>query len=162
MSNDKIIKKTVLQAPRERVWRAISDSEEFGKWFGITFDGPFEAGKTLRGVIVPTKVDSDVAKEQKPYEGHPVEFKIEKIEPQRLLSFRWHPFAVDPNLDYSAEPMTLIEFQLEDTPEGVRLTVTESGFDKVPPERRAKAFSANEGGWTMVMSLIEKHLAAAE
>ena len=115
----------------------------------------------MRGVIVPTTVDADVAKAQKEYEGLAFEISIEQMEPERLFSFRWHPFAVEPNFDYSAEPTTLVEFILEQKTDGVLLTVTESGFDRIPLARRAKAFTANEGGWTMVMKLIEKHLAKA-
>jgi uncharacterized protein YndB with AHSA1/START domain len=158
-TTDRIEKQVVLRAPRARVWRALSNAHEFGTWFGVKFDGPFKPGALVRGVIVPTKVDADVAKAQKPYEGKPFEITIDRIEPEKLLAFRWHPFAVEPGVDYSQEPTTLVEFRLEDVANGVRLTVTESGFDRVPLERRAKAFAANEGGWTMVMTLIEKHLA---
>jgi uncharacterized protein YndB with AHSA1/START domain len=160
-TTDRIEKQVVLRAPRARVWRALSNAQEFGTWFGVKFDGPFKPGALVRGVIVPTKVDADVAKAQKPYEGKPFEITIDRIEPEKLLAFRWHPFAVEPGVDYSQEPTTLVEFRLEDAANGVRLTVTESGFDRVPLERRAKAFAANEGGWTMVMTLIEKHLANA-
>ena len=157
--SDRIEKKILLKAPRSRVWRAISDSKQFGAWFGMVFDGPFTAGAALRGKIVPTQVDPEVAQHQKPYEGSPCEIWIEKIEPERLFSFRWHPFAIEKDVDYSHEPTTLIEFELADADGGVLLKVTESGFDQVPLARRAKAFSANEGGWTMVMGLIEKYLA---
>jgi uncharacterized protein YndB with AHSA1/START domain len=160
-TTDRIEKQVVLRAPRARVWRALSDAQEFGTWFGVKFDGPFKPGALVRGVIVPTKVDAEVAKAQKPYEGKPFEITIDRIEPEKLLAFRWHPFAVESGVDYSKEPTTLVEFRLEDVANGVKLTVTESGFDGVPLERRAKAFAANEGGWTMVMTLIEKHLAAA-
>ena len=160
-TTDRIEKQVVLRAPRARVWRALSDAQEFGTWFGVKFDGPFKPGALVRGVIVPTKVDENVAKAQKPYEGRPFEITIERIEPEKVLAFRWHPFAIEPGVDYSREPTTLVEFRLEDVANGVRLTVTESGFDALPLERRAKAFAANEGGWTMVMTLIEKHLANA-
>jgi len=113
----------------------------------------------LRGVIVPTKADAEIAKAQEPYAGKPFEITVERIDPERLFSFRWHPFAVEPDVDYSNEPTTLIEFTLREQPDGVMLTVTESGFDRIPLERRAKAFTANEGGWTMVVTLIEKYLA---
>jgi len=159
MSTDRIEKKILLHAPLNRVWRAIADSAEFGSWFGMNFEGSFEAGATVRGTIVPTMADEAVAASQKPYEGFPVELTIERIEPKRLLSFRWHPFALEPGVDYANEPTTLVVFELEETPEGVRLTVTESGFDGIPADRRAKAFDANEAGWGMVMGLIEKHLA---
>jgi len=159
MSRDRIEKKILLRAPRKRVWRALTDSQEFGSWFGMKFDAPFTPGAVMRGVIVPTSVNADVAKAQKPYEGKPVELVIDRMEPERLFSFKWHPFAVEPGVDYSGEPMTLIVFTLEDAADGVMLTVTESGFDQIPLARRAKAFTANEGGWGMVVKLIEAYLA---
>jgi uncharacterized protein YndB with AHSA1/START domain len=155
---DRIEKKILLRAPRAKIWRAISDSAEFGSWFGMRFDAPFRSGATMRGVIVPTSVNAEVAKAQKAYEGLPVEIRIEKMEPERLFSFRWHPYAIERGVDYSAEPTTLIVFQLEDVPDGVMLTVTESGFDGIPLARRAKAFEANEQGWGMVVKLIEDYL----
>jgi uncharacterized protein YndB with AHSA1/START domain len=161
MSTDKIEKKILLHAPRKRVWRALSDSAEFGHWFGMKFDGPFAPGAIMRGVIVPTKVDAEVASAQKKYDGTPFEITIDQMEPERLFSFRWHPGAVDPDVDYSAEPTTLVVFALEEVDKGVMLTVTESGFDQIPLARRAKAFAANEQGWTMVMKLIEEYLVQA-
>lgn len=158
---DRIVKQVLLHAPHARVWRALTDFEEFSTWFGMQCDRPFEPGAVIRGVIVPTRVDPEVAAAQKPHAGKPFEIVIDRIEPERLFSFRWHPFAVDPEVDYSQEPRTLIEFVLEDVEGGVLLTVTESGFDRIPLERRAQAFSANEGGWTMVMGLIETYLAQA-
>ena len=115
----------------------------------------------MHGVMVPTTVNAEVASHQKPYEGTPFSITIDRIEPERLFSFRWHPGAIDPTIDYSAEPTTLIVFTLEDTPDGVLLTVTETGFDRIPLERRLKCFTANEQGWTMVMTLIAEHLAHA-
>jgi uncharacterized protein YndB with AHSA1/START domain len=161
MSTDKIEKKILLHAPRKRVWRALSDSAEFGHWFGMKFNGPFAPGAIMRGVIVPTKVDAEVASAQKQYDGTPFEITIDQMEPERLFSFRWHPGAVDPGIDYSAEPTTLVVFALEEVDKGVMLTVTESGFDQIPLARRAKAFAANEQGWTMVMKLIEEYLVQA-
>jgi uncharacterized protein YndB with AHSA1/START domain len=161
MSEDRIEKCIVLRAPRDRVWRALTDSSEFGSWFGMKLDGPFLPGAHVRGMIVPTTVDENVAAAQKEYEGFPVEIIIEKIEPKRLFSFRWHPYAVDREVDYTPEPTTLVQFVLEDAPDGVTLTVTESGFDRIPVARRAKAFMANEQGWTMVITLIEKYVADA-
>jgi uncharacterized protein YndB with AHSA1/START domain len=161
MYNDKIEKKILLRAPLSRVWRALTDSAEFGSWFGMKLDGPFIPGRLIRGNIVPTTVNEEVAQAQKPYEGTPVELTVERIEPERLFSFRWHPFAIERGVDYSAEPTTLIEFVLEEADGGVLLTVTESGFDQIPLERRVKAFTANEGGWGMVMKLIEAYLAHA-
>jgi uncharacterized protein YndB with AHSA1/START domain len=161
MSTDKIEKKILLHAPRKRVWRALSDSAEFGHWFGMKFNGPFAPGAQMHGVIVPTKVNAEVANTQKKYEGTPFDITIEQMEPERLFSFRWHPGAVDPDVDYSEEPTTLVVFALEEVDKGVMLTVTESGFDQIPLARRAKAFAANKQGWTMVMKLIEEYLVQA-
>ena len=158
MNTDRIEKKVLLRAPRKRVWRALSDSTEFGTWFGVRFNGAFTPGASVRGVIVPTTVNAEVANAQKPYEGMPFEITIEKMEPERLFSFRWHPFAIEPGIDYSAEPATLVVFALEEVADGVMLTVTESGFDRIPLARRAKAFTANEQGWGMVVKLIEEYL----
>jgi len=158
MSTDRIEKKILLRAPIKRVWRALSDSTEFGTWFGMKFDGPFAPASCVRGVIAPTTVNAEVANAQKAYEGLPFEITIEQMEPERLFSFRWHPFAVERGVDYSIEPTTLVVFALEEVANGVMLTVTESGFDRIPLARRAKAFTANEQGWGMVMKLIEEYL----
>jgi uncharacterized protein YndB with AHSA1/START domain len=159
MSTDRIVKTIVLRAPLQRVWRALSDSTEFGNWFGMRFNGPFSPGAAMSGVIVPTTANAEVAEKQKPYEGIRFEITIEQMLPERLFSFRWHPGAVEPGYDYSSEPTTLVAFSLEKVADGVQLTMTESGFDQIPLARRSKAFSDNEGGWTMVMKLIEEHLA---
>ena len=156
---DRIEKKVVLRASRERVWNAVSDAKQFGTWFGVDFDGPFVAGQRLTGKITPTKVDAEVAKQQEPYKGMDFDFTVERIELMRLVSFRWHPFAIDPKHDYSAEPTTLIEFVLDEVPGGIQLTITETGFDRIPLERRAMAFKANEGGWAMQIEMIAKYLA---
>jgi uncharacterized protein YndB with AHSA1/START domain len=158
---DRIQKVTTLRAPLERVWRAVSDATEFGAWFGVAFDGPFVPGQPLRGKVVPTQADAEVAATQAPYAGFPFEITVDRVEPMRLFSFRWHPFAVDPAADYSAEPTTLITFELEAVAGGTRLTITESGFDGVPLARRAKAFQMNEQGWTMQLRLIARYLGAA-
>jgi uncharacterized protein YndB with AHSA1/START domain len=156
--SDRIEKEVLLRAPLSRVWQALTDASEFGQWFGVRLDGQFKAGTPINGKITGTTVDPEVAKMQKPYEGMKFEIVIDRIEPKKLFSFRWHPFGVDPKVDYSKEPMTLVEFTLQELPEGVRLRVTESGFDKVPIERRAAAFAANEGGWTKQMELIQKYV----
>ncbi|HEX8985911.1 MAG TPA: SRPBCC family protein [Bryobacteraceae bacterium] len=158
MNTDRIQKQILLRAPLKRVWRALAGSTEFGAWFGMKFDSPFTPGACMRGVIVPTTVDAEVARAQKPYEGIPFEIAIERMEPERLFSFRWHPGAVEPGFDYSAEPLTLVVFTLEDVEGGVLLTVTESGFDRIPLARRAKAFAENEQGWSMAVKLIERYL----
>jgi uncharacterized protein YndB with AHSA1/START domain len=159
MSSDRIQKEIVLHAPRARVWQAISDSKQFGTWFGVAFDDTFAEGARLTGRIVPTTVDADVAKLQESHAGATFEFLVDRIEPMARISFRWHPFAVEPGVDYSKEPTTLIVFELQQVPGGTLLTISESGFDQIPLARRAKAFTANEGGWTMQTKLIEKYLA---
>jgi uncharacterized protein YndB with AHSA1/START domain len=160
-STDRIEKKVLLRATRQRVWRALTDSKQFGSWFGVKLDGPFTPGAMMHGTIVPTTADPQVAAMQKPYEGVKFEFEVERIEPERLFSFRWHPFAVEQGVDYSGEDTTLVEFVLEEVPNGILLTVSESGFDRIPLARRARAFSANEQGWSMQLTLIEKYLAQA-
>ena len=156
--SDRIEKEVLLGAPLSRVWQALTDAGEFGRWFGVRLDGQFKAGTPISGRITPTTVDPDVAKMQKPYEGMTFEIVVDRIEPKKLFSFRWHPFGVDPKVDYSLEPMTLVEFTLEELPKGVRLRVTESGFDRIPIERRAAAFTANEGGWAKQMELVQKYV----
>ena len=155
---DRIEKKVLLRAPLDRVWSAISDAAQFGRWFGVAFDGPFVAGARLTGSITPTQVDAEVAKSQQPYAGAPFEIVVDRIEPMRLFSFRWHPFAVDPGHDYSQDPTTRVVFELQEAPGGTLLTITESGFDRIPPARRAKAFAANDEGWTAQARVIEKYL----
>jgi uncharacterized protein YndB with AHSA1/START domain len=161
MDTNRIEKNILLRAPRSRVWRALTDSTEFGRWFGVRFDSPFTPGARMQGVIVPTTVDAQVASAQKPYEGYAFEIWIEQMEAERLFSFRWHPFAIERDVDYSAEPTTLVSFELQEVADGIMLTVTESGFDQIPLERRAKAFTANEEGWGMMVRVIEKYLAQA-
>ena len=158
-STDQIRKQVLLRSPLARVWRAVSDAEEFGSWFGVRFDGAFVAGERLTGRIVPTTVDPEVATMQEPFEGTRFEVAVERIEPMRLLSFRWHPYAVALEEDYSNEPMTLVEFELEEVEDGTLLTVTESGFDRIPLARRAEAFEMNEQGWAGQVRLIAKYLA---
>lgn len=157
--SDRIEKKVVLEATRERVWKAISDAREFGAWFGIEFDGPFKAGQRISGRIRPTKVDAEVAKLQEPWDGAACNVLVETVEPMRRFSFRWHPYAVDENKDFNDEPSTLVTFELEELPQGTHLTITESGFDQLPAERRAKAFADNSEGWQMQTMLIGKYLA---
>jgi len=121
----------------------------------MKLDAPFAPGAVLHAVIVPTTVDEEVARIQKPYEGTPFEIAVEQVEPERLLSFRWHPFGVEPGVDLDAEPTTLVAFELDEVAGGVMLTITESGFDRIPEARRARAFNANERGWSKQLELIE-------
>jgi uncharacterized protein YndB with AHSA1/START domain len=162
MSTDRIEKEVLLRAPLDRVWRAISDAEEFGKWFGVRFDGPFVPGTSVTGVITPTTVDDDVAKAQEPHAGKADAWQIVAVEPQRRLAFRWHPYGVEDDVDYSREPTTLVEFTLADTADGVLLRIVESGFDAIPAERRASAFESNSEGWAAQTELVRKYLALSE
>ena len=137
-STDRIEKRVVLRAPRSRVWRAISNADEFGTWFRMKLDGGFAAGRTVRAkVTIPG------------YEHMKVEMQVERIEPERYFSYRWHPYPNDPAVDYSTEPTTLVEFTLEDAEGGgsTALTIVESGFDRLPLARRSEAFRMNDGGW---------------
>ena len=162
MSIDRIEKEVVLRAPLERVWRAISDADQFGQWFGVRFDGPFVAGESVTGVITPTTVDDDVARAQEPHAGKSDTWQIVAVEPQRRLAFRWHPYGVEDGVDYSEEPTTLVEFTLSETGDGVLLRIVESGFDAIPAERRVAAFEANSEGWAAQTELVRKYLALSE
>jgi uncharacterized protein YndB with AHSA1/START domain len=145
---DKIEKQIELNAPVSRVWRALTDYREFGEWFRVALDGPFLVGQPARGHITWPG-----------YEHIVWQATVQKMEPEKLFSFTWHPYAVDPAVDYSAETPTLVEFRLEPTATGTRLTLTESGFENVPAHRRAEAFRMNEGGWTQQMKNVETHVA---
>ena len=158
MSSDRIEKEVTLRAPLDRVWRAIANADEFGRWFGVRFDGPFVAGQSVTGVITPTEVDDEVAAAQEPHAGKASVWHIVAVEPQQRLAFRWHPYAVEPGADYDAEPTTLVEFTLTETADGVLLQIVESGFDKIPADRRAAAFEANSGGWEAQTKLVRKYL----
>jgi uncharacterized protein YndB with AHSA1/START domain len=148
-STDRIEREIMLKASRSRVWRALSNAEEFGAWFGVALKGKtFAAGERVRGQITYPG-----------YEHVVFDVLIEKVEPKRFLSFRWHPYAVDPSVDYSKEPTTLVEFELKEVEDGVLLIVVESGFDSIPPARRLEAFRMNSGGWDEQMKNIEKHVA---
>jgi uncharacterized protein YndB with AHSA1/START domain len=162
MYTDRIEKHVLLNAPLDRVWRAVSDSAEFGRWFGVKFDGPFVAGESVSGVLTPTKVDENVAKSQEPHAGTRYTWQIVAVEPQRRLAFRWHPYALESGVDYSREPTTLVEFTLTEAGGGVLLQIVESGFDAIPAERRAKAFEANSEGWTAQTELVRRYLELSE
>jgi uncharacterized protein YndB with AHSA1/START domain len=145
---DRIEKQIELNAPVARVWRALTNYREFGEWFRVKIEGPFVPGEVSRGHITHPG-----------YEHLKWEAVVKAMEPERLFSFTWHPYAIDPKMDYSAEPQTLVEFRLEATAQGTRLTVTESGFEKIPAGRRPEAFRMNEGGWAQQMKNIERHVA---
>ena len=157
-NTDRIEKRIVLRASRQRVWSAISDARQFGTWFGVEFEGDFVVGAALKGRIVPTKVDADIAKAQQPYAGTAFHVFVERIEPMSVFAFRWHPYAIDPGKDYTKEPTTLVTFELQEASGGISLTITESGFDQIPLERRAEAFTSNEQGWAEQTKLIQKYL----
>jgi len=158
-TTDRIEKRIVLKAPLERVWRAVSDARQFGSWFGVAFDGEFVPGRRMIGRCTPTTVDAEVAKEQERYAGVAFEITVERIEPMRLFAYRWHPFAIDPNIDYSTEPTTLVTFELAEIAGGTELTIVETGFDSIPLGRRTDAFEANEEGWAAQLELVTKYLA---
>jgi uncharacterized protein YndB with AHSA1/START domain len=147
-TTDKIHKQVALRATPARVWRALSSAREFSTWFGAQIRDEFVPGATVRGTVS--------------YQGKELEMvlQIERMEPDRLLAFRWHPYAVDTSVDYSNEPMTLVEIALSPTSDGTQVTVTESGFDAIPPARRAKAFEMNSGGWTAQLDNIARHVHA--
>jgi uncharacterized protein YndB with AHSA1/START domain len=147
---DRIEKQIVLRAARPRVWKALTDSGEFGAWFGVVLEQAFAPGATVRGRITHPG-----------YEHLMMEVVVERVEPERYLSFRWHPYAHDPAVDYSSEPMTLVEFTLEDRGKDTVLTVVESGFDRVPVARRAEAFRMNSDGWAQQVRNIERHVTQA-
>jgi len=147
---DRIEKRIVLHASRSRVWRAITNAEEFGAWFGVKLQGSFVEGASIRGNITYPG-----------YEHLTMEVRVERIDPERYFAYSWHPYAIDPTVDYSSEPMTLVEFQLEDADEGTVLTIIESGFDHIPVARRAEAFRKNDQGWAEQTRNIERHVSNA-
>jgi uncharacterized protein YndB with AHSA1/START domain len=155
---DRIEKRVLLRAPLDRVWRAVSDAEQFGRWFGIRFDGPFAAGRAVTGAIAPTTVDDEIAQRQEPHAGVKSTWQIVAIEPRRRFAYRWHPFAVDPGVDYDEEPTTLVEFTLSETDEGVLLTIVETGFDAIPAARRSDSFEANAQGWAIQTDLVRRYV----
>jgi uncharacterized protein YndB with AHSA1/START domain len=144
--SDRIEKRVEIRASVSRVWRALTDYREFGEWFGVKLGGPFVPGQVSRGFITHPG-----------YEHLEWVAVVQRMEFEQLFSFTWHPYAVDPKTDYTGEPPTLVEFVLEGIPEGCRLLLTESGFDKIPAHRRLEAFRMNEGGWTVQMKNIESH-----
>ena len=146
-SSDRIEKKIELNAPVSRVWKALTDYREFGEWFRVKLESPFIPGKVSRGRITHPG-----------YEHVVMEVVVQKLEPERLFSYHWHPYAIDPKVDYSKEPSTLVEFHLSKTAAGTMLVVTESGFDAIPAHRRDEAFRMNDGGWTAQLKNIEKHV----
>ncbi len=150
MDQDRIEKHIELKAPVSRVWRALTDHNEFGHWFRVKLDQPFVAGQESTGWITWPG-----------YEHLKWTAVVQAIEPETLFSFTWHPYSIDPAVDYSKEESTLVEFRLSPTAAGTALTLTESGFSKVPAHRRAEAFRMNDGGWSQQLKNIETHVATA-
>jgi len=147
VSTDRIEKTIVLRAPRSRVWRALAHADEFGAWFGMTLEGVFEPGARVNGRITS------------PYLEHvALEITIERVDPEHLLSYRWHPYAFEPGVDYMDEPTTLVEFHLVDVKDGTQLTVVESGFDRIPLARRTSALRMNERGWDDQITRIARYV----
>lgn len=147
-STDRIVKQVTLDAPRSRVWSALTEVEQFNKWFGVSLETPFTEGAEVSGRInIPG------------FEHVTMTIWIETLEPERFFSFRWHPYAIEPEVDYSTEPTTLVSFTLEDAGAGTQLTIVESGFDAIPESRRAQAFSMNSSGWAGQAENIRKFLA---
>jgi uncharacterized protein YndB with AHSA1/START domain len=147
ITTDRIEKKIHLRHPRSTVWRALTDAREFGTWFGAVFTEAFKPGARVRGRVT-----------HKGYEHMTMDITIERMEPERLFSWRWHPGACEPGESFSDEPTTLVVFELQEVAGGTLLTVVESGFDQIPLARRAKAFRENDEGWAMQMTAIEEYL----
>lgn len=147
-STDRIEKQVTLDAPRARVWRALTEVRQFNAWFGVSLETPFAPGAEVSG---PIKIRG--------FEHVTMTIWIEAMEPDRFFSFRWHPYAIEAGVDYSSEPTTLVTFTLEDAGPGTKLTIVESGFDAIPESRRAKAFSMNSSGWNGQAENIRKYLA---
>jgi len=145
--SDCIEKQIELKAPISRVWRAITDHREFGTWFKVNLEGPFVPGEVSRGKMTHPG-----------YEHVTWTAVVKELKPERLFSFTWHPYAIDPNVDYSNEPQTVIEFRLSEVNGGTLLVITECGFDKIPADRRAEAFRMDEKGWAAQLKNIEKHV----
>ena len=148
MENNRIEKQIALNAPVSRVWRALTDHKEFGEWFRVKLDAPFVPGQTSTGYITWPG-----------YEHLKWEAVVQDMEPDSYFSFTWHPYAIDPTVDYSGETPTLVEFRLESTATGTLLTVTESGFEDVAEYRHAEAFLRNDGGWAQQIKNIEEYVA---
>jgi uncharacterized protein YndB with AHSA1/START domain len=167
-TTDRIEKRITLRAPVSRVWRAIAEAQEFGRWFGVKLQGDFAAGKTMTGTFDEGLNEAAIMEYQKklglkpsrmrPLEKNEVFCTVERVEPERYFSFRWIPYGIDAEADPKNEPTTLVEFQLEKVPEGTLLTIAESGFDRVPAHRRDRAFRMNDGGWAAQAENIRKYV----
>jgi uncharacterized protein YndB with AHSA1/START domain len=156
---DHIEKSIVLNCALERVWCAISEARQFSAWMGLSDHGDFVPGTLFTAKMAPTKFNDEFAKLQEPFDGLQVKMTIDQIQRPRLFSFRFHPFAVDPDADYSREPMNLVTFELQEVPDGTMVTITETGFDRIPLERRAMAYEVNDRGWALATKALENYLA---
>jgi uncharacterized protein YndB with AHSA1/START domain len=146
-TGDRIEKRMLLRAPMARVWRALTDAGEFGTWFRMKLDGPFQVGRSTHATLTYPG-----------YEHIALEMTIERMDGSTYFSYRWHPYPMDPAVDYAAEPTTLVEFRLEEVAEGTLLTVVESGFDQIPAARRDEAFRMNDKGWSGQLENIRRHV----
>jgi uncharacterized protein YndB with AHSA1/START domain/predicted choloylglycine hydrolase len=156
---DRIEKKIVLRCPLGRVWSAISEAKEFGRWMGLSDHGEFVKGTVFTAKMAPTKFNAEFEELQKPFDGLAVKMTIDRIEPPFVFSFRFHPFAIDPNADYSKEPMNQVVFELKEVPAGTTVTMSEMGFDRIPLERRAVAYDVNNRAWGLALKALESYLA---
>ncbi|HEX5099324.1 MAG TPA: SRPBCC family protein [Polyangiaceae bacterium] len=171
MTADRIEKRVTLRAPQGRVWRAIADAEEFGRWFGFRLEGTFTPGKVMKGTFERKLDENAIMEAQKSSgitpsklrvpEGNLTLFTVDRMEPERYFSFRWIPFGIDAEADPEHEPTTLVEFRLEPVAEGTALTIVESGFERVPAHRRARAFRMNSGGWAAQAENLRKYVDGA-
>jgi uncharacterized protein YndB with AHSA1/START domain len=146
VSPDRIEKQVTIQAPRSRIWRALTEVEQFNAWFGVSLTSSFSPGAEVSGVITLRNPERKIA----------MTIWIERMEPESFFSFRWHPYAIEEGIDFSAEPTTLVAFTLEEVEGGTRLTIVESGFEAIPASRRAQAFSMNDRGWTAQAENVRK------
>ena len=171
VSTDRIEKQVTLRAPVSRVWRAIADAQEFGRWFGFKLEGAFVEGKAIRGTFDGALDEAAIVRHQENLGLRPSNVKlpgknavfctVERIEPEHHFSFRWIPYGIDAEADPGNEPTTLVEFHLEEVAEGTLLTIVESGFDHVPAHRRERAFRMNEGGWAAQAENLRKYVDGA-
>jgi len=148
ISTDRVEKEIFVRAPRSRVWQALTNYQEFGKWFNVELENPFVPGSTSKGRLTH------------PSHKHKIEIQVQRMEPEHFFSWRWHPYSVEPERDYSVEPTTLVEFVLDETPQGTRIKVTESGFDQIPLDRRDLAFRMHTGGWVSQLENVARYVDA--
>ncbi|MDA7949476.1 MAG: SRPBCC family protein [Hyphomicrobiaceae bacterium] len=146
---DRIVKTIELKAPVSRVWRALTDPDEFGQWFRVKLDGPFRPGALSTGTMTFPG-----------YEHYPWRAVVERMDHEQFLSFRWHDFDEESGVDISKQPVTLVEFRLEPTNEGTRLTITESGFEAIPDPRRIEVLRENTEGWNIQADNIATHVSS--